>query len=433
MGIAERLFLQLAVILLAGRGAGLLLRPLRQPQVVAEMLAGLMLGPSLLGLVAPDLQESLFPGSRAIDVASGATAITHPSQTVLYAIGQLGLILAMFLVGMQLDTGMLRRHLRIAGRISAIGIAVPVIAGGLLGLRLATDVRLFPASTSRLQATLFLASAMAVTAFPVLARILVETGQAGSRIGTLALSAAAFDDAAAWTLLSLTLALSRDSGGDAAITLIGAAAYALGMATAGRRLLTRLEIEPLLTLSAVRLAMVIALLMGCAALTERLGVHAVFGAFIFGAAMPRGPLRIRLTDALEASTTTVLLPVFFVYAGLNTHIRLLSERALVGLAVGIILLAFLAKGGGCSLAMRASGASWRDAGALGSLMNARGLMELTLIAIGLEAGLITPSLYTILALMALATTMAAPPLFLWLHRPERVVVAPTANVRTNRA
>jgi Kef-type K+ transport system membrane component KefB len=351
--------------------------------------------------------------------AGGITVdIVHPSRTVLYAVGQLGLVLTMFLVGTQVDTRLLRHNARSAGWVSAMGITAPVIAGGAAGIALAGDDRLFPDDTSAAQSALFLASAMAVTAFPVLARILVETGQAGTRIGTLAISAAAFDDAVAWTLLALTLALAQGSSADAAVTLVGAALYAVGMATLGRRALARLRIGPERSLTPARLAVVLVVVMGCAALTERIGVHAVFGAFIAGAAMPRGAIPVRLMEALEQCTTVLLLPVFFVYAGLNTKVGLLREGTLLWLALGLIVLAFVSKGGGCTVAMRLSGASWRSSAALGSLMNARGLMELTLITIGLEFGLITPSLYAILALVAIITTMAAPPLFLWLERVE---------------
>jgi Kef-type K+ transport system membrane component KefB len=261
---------------------------------------------------------------------------------------------------------------------------------------------------------------MAVTAFPVLARILTDIGAAQTRIGTLAISAAAFDDAVAWTLLALTLALARDSASSAAVTLIGAAAYAAGMIVLIRPLLKRLNERSAIRLTPAGLAVVLAAVMLCAALTEQIGVHAVFGAFVAGAVLPRGQLVDQLRRFLEPITVMILLPVFFVYAGLKTRIGLLDEGSLAWIGLAIIVLAFVSKGGGCAIAMRLGGASYRESGAVGSLMNARGLMELTLISIGLERGLISPALYTILALMAVATTIAAPPLFLWLHRPESV-------------
>jgi Kef-type K+ transport system membrane component KefB len=420
MGVAELLFLQLAVILITGRAVGFVLRGLRQPQVVAEMVAGLILGPSLLGLIAPNLQHAIFPATQTVETAGLTATVQHPSTTILFAIGQLGIVLYMFLVGAQLDTRMLSSHISDAGRISLIGIVVPALTGGVLGLLLAGNHQLFPTTSSPGQAGLFLASAMAVTAFPVLARILTDIGAAQTRIGTLAISAAAFDDAAAWTLLALTLALARDSVGSAVVTIIGAAAYAAGMVVLIRPLLRRLNERSAIRLTPAGLAGVLVVVMLCAAFTEEIGVHAVFGAFVAGAILPRGLLVDQLRRFLEPMTVMILLPVFFVYAGLNTRIGLLDEGSLAWIGLVIIVLAFVSKGGGCAIAMRLGGASYRESGAVGSLMNARGLMELTLISIGLERGLISPALYTILALMAVVTTLAAPPLFLWLHRPESV-------------
>ena len=420
MGIAELLFLQLAVVLIAGRAVGFGLRFLRQPQVVGEMVAGLLLGPSLLGLLAPRLQQEIFPATQSVR-SGGVTAIVqHPSTAILFAIGQLGLVLYMFLVGAQLDTRMLAHHISDAGRVSLIGIVVPALAGGAVGIALAKNHRLFPATTSAGQAGLFLAAAMSVTAFPVLARILTDTGTAHTRIGILAISAAAFDDVAAWSLLALTLAMAKGSASGAAVTLVGAVAYAAGMIAIVRPVLRRLvERERSATpFTLGRLTGVLVIVMLCATLTEEIGVHAVFGAFVAGAVMPRGRLVEQIRQSFEPMTVTVLLPVFFVYAGLNTRIGLLGQGSLAWLGLGIIVLAFVCKGGGCLIAMRLGGASYREAGAIGALMNARGLMELTLISIGLQRGLISPALYTILALMAVATTVAAPPLFRWLHRPE---------------
>jgi Kef-type K+ transport system membrane component KefB len=420
MGIAEHLFLQLAVVLIVGRAVGFVLRFLHQPQVVGEMVAGLLLGPSLLGLLAPHLQHAIFPSTQSVRTGDVTAVVQHPSTAILFAIGQLGLVLYMFLVGAQLDTRLLAHHLSDAGRVSLIGIVVPALAGGAVGFALAENRRLFPATTSHGQAGLFLAAAMSVTAFPVLARILTDTGTAHTRIGTLAISAAAFDDAAAWSLLALTLAMAKGSASGAAVTLVGAVAYAAGMLAIVRPVLRRLIVreQTATPFTLGRLTGVLVIVMVCATLTEEIGVHAVFGAFVAGAVMPRGVLVDQLRRSLEPMTVTVLLPVFFVYAGLNTRIGLLGEGSLAWLGLGIIVLAFVSKGGGCSIAMRLGGASYRESGAIGALMNARGLMELTLISIGLQRGLISPALYTILALMAVATTVAAPPLFRWLHRPE---------------
>jgi Kef-type K+ transport system membrane component KefB len=418
MGIAGQLFLQLAVILVTGRCVGFALRRLRQPQVVGEMVAGLRLGPSLFGLLAPRLQEAIFPVTKTMTGSSGTITTAHPSTTVLFAVGQLGLILYMFLVGARLDTKALGVHRSDAGRISLTGIAFPAIAGATMGIAFANNEHLFPARISHGQAALFLASALAVTAFPVLARILTDSGAAQTRVGTLALSAAAFDDAVAWGLLALTLALAEGSSGGAIVTIAGTLLFVAFMVVIGRPILRRFDSAAGAALGSGQLIGLLVVMLGCAALTEWIGVHAVFGAFVAGAALPRGRLTERLTVMLEGTTVTILLPVFFVYAGLKTRIGLLDDWSMLWILAAIIFLAFACKGGGCLLAMRFGGASWREAGAVGALMNARGLMELTFISIALERGLITPTLYTMLALMALATTMAAPPLFAWLHQPE---------------
>lgn len=418
MSIAGQLFLQLAVIILAGRCVGAALRRLRQPQVVGEMVAGLMLGPSLLGLVAPQLQGALFPATEKMTVASSSVAIEHPSMSVLFAVGQLGLILYMFLVGARLDIRALGAHRTDAGRISMTGIALPALAGAALGIVFANNTRLFPTGVSHGQAALFLASALAVTAFPVLARILTDSGAAQTRIGTLALSAAAFDDAVAWGLLALTLALAEGSASGAVVTISGTLLFVAFMVLVGRPILRRFESATGSIPGSGPIIGLIVVMLGCAALTEWIGVHAVFGAFVTGAVLPRGRVTERLTAILEGTTVTILLPVFFVYAGLKTRIGLLDDWSSLWILALIIGFAFVCKGGGCLLAMRFGGASWREAGAIGALMNARGLMELTFISIALDRGLITPTLYTMLALMALVTTMAAPPLFAWLHRPD---------------
>jgi Kef-type K+ transport system membrane component KefB len=417
VGIAGLLFLQLALILATGRCVGFALRRLRQPQVVGEMVAGLMLGPSLFGVIAPALQRAVFPTTTN---ATGSVTTVHPSMTVLFAVGQLGLIVYMFLVGARLDTRALRAHIAEASRISLAGIAFPALAGAALGIALASNERLFPAGVARGEAALFLAAAMAVTAFPVLARILTDSGMAQTRIGTLALSAAAFDDAVAWVFLALTLALAEGSTGDAARTIVGTLVFVALTVGVGRPLLRRLVENAGPVLGGGHLVGVIVLLLGCAALTEWIGVHGVFGAFMIGAILPRGVLVERLAGVLEGTTVTILLPVFFVYAGLKTRIGLLDGWSMLWILAAVVTIAFVFKGGGCLLAMRFGGASWREAGAVGALMNARGLMELTFIAIALERNLITPTLFTMLALMALATTMAAPPLFAYLHRPDPV-------------
>jgi Kef-type K+ transport system membrane component KefB len=409
--LALHLFLQLAVILLACRLTGRALRFLGQPQVVGEMDAGILLGPSLLGLVAPGAREFLFPTTLTIAVGGETPDVVHPSMTILYALAQLGLVLYMFLVGLQLDRGLLLHHSRNAVSISVSGILVPVVMGGLLGAALATNSRLFPPEIAPWQTALFLASAMCITAFPMLARILHESGVAQTRVGTLALGAAAFDDAAAWCLLACVIATLSGSAGVAVLAIAGGGAYALAMIFIGRPLLRRFERTADGGVRGEVLATVLLILLLCAWITDWVGIHAVFGAFVLGAVMPRGAFAQGVQQSVENLTVTLLLPVFFVYSGLSTRMGVLIDPSLFWLAVGIIAVAFACKGGGCLLAARLAGSSWREATALGVLMNARGMMELILVNIARERGLITGELFTILVLMALVTTLIASPLF----------------------
>lgn len=406
--LAIHLFLQLTVILATCRVTGRLLRHLGQTQVVSEMVAGVLLGPSLLGLLSPEAQRFLFP--------SGA------SMSILYALSQLGLVLYMFLIGLELNTKLLAQHSRDAIIISLSGILAPVIMGGALGFMLAGNDRLFTGSILPWQAALFIASAVAITAFPMLARILHESGIAQTKIGTLTLSAAAVNDAAAWAFLACVIATVKANAMIAFLAIGGGALYAVAMVFLGRPLFRGFE-RVTLRDDGVRvetLAVLMLVLAFCAWITDLVGIYSVFGAFVCGAVMPRGRFSREVVERIEPLTVSLLLPTFFVYSGLNTRMNLLVEPSLLGVTVAVMLVAFLCKGGGCMLASRAVGAGWREAAAVGALMNARGLMELILVNIALERGLITTSLFTILVLMAIVTTLVASPLYHALYGRQEV-------------
>ena len=406
------LFLQLAVILISCRLVGKLLRYLGQPQVVGEMVAGVLLGPSLLGLLTPDGQRWLFP----VISQDGAT---HPSMAILYALSQVGLVLFMFLIGLELNVRLLNQHSREALAISLSGVLVPAVLGGFFGYLTGANSGLFASAIQPWQAAIFMASAMSITAFPVLARILYDAGHTQTRIGTLAISAAAVNDAMAWVLLACVIAAVKGSATIALLAAGGGLAYTLAMVFIGRplfrgfeRMTTRDEgVRP------ETLALALAILMACAWFTDLIGIYAVFGAFILGLVMPRGRFAEGVRRSVEPLTVSLLIPVFFVYSGLNTHLNLLVDSSLLGVAILTIIVAFACKGGGCLLAAKSVGATWRDSAAIGVLMNARGLMELMLANIALERGLITPAMFTILVLMAIVTTLAASPLYHLLYRP----------------
>ncbi|MFF4214146.1 cation:proton antiporter [Streptomyces sp. NPDC001796] len=408
--ISIRFFLQLTVILASCRLVGLLVRRMGQPQVVGEMIAGVLLGPSLLGLLFPHWQHKLFP--------------TGPSMTMIYVAAQVGLVLYMFLVGLEFDAGLIRHRVSSAVSISLSGIFAPLVLGALTALLLVHQGGTFFAEGVRSwQAMLFMGAAIAITAFPMLARIIFERRLTGTSLGTLALAAGATDDAISWCLLAVVLAVFKQDMLIAFLAIGGGIVYAVAVLTMGKRLLSRLgtKAEREGGVSPQILGLVLMLLMLAGWFTDYVGIYAVFGAFILGAAMPRGLFAERVRHALEPLVTNFLLPLFFVFSGLNTQIGLVNSPSRWGVALLVLVVSVMGKGVACWFAARLNGEPQREALALGSLMNARGLMELILLNIGLQAGLITPTLFTILVFMAIATTLMATPLFEYVYgrfRPQ---------------
>jgi len=395
------LLAQIVVVLLATRGVGYLFAQIGQPRVVGEMAAGLLLGPSLLGLVAPDLSATLFP----------AGSLGH-----LESLSQIGLILFMFLIGAELDLGELRRRGRTALFVSNAGIAVPFLLGALLALGL--HRQLSPPGVPVLHFALFVGTAMSVTAFPVLARILAESNLLGTRVGTVAIACAAVDDVVAWCLLAGVVLLVRAPRTGAALgwSLGGVVVFVLFMLLAARPLLARLRwMERERTaLTHDRLATLVLLAFASAWVTERLGLHSVFGAFLMGCVLPRDRRLARaLSESLDGAVL-LLLPLFFALTGLRTSVRLLDRPALWGIGLLILLVAVAGKFGGAMLASRLTGLDWREAAALGVLMNTRGLMELVILNVGLDVRVITPALFSMMVIMALVTTCMTTPLLSWL-------------------
>lgn len=412
--LSVRFFLQLAVILSTCRIVGVIGRKFGQPQVVSEMIAGVVLGPSLFGLIFPELQSQLFPKA---------------SLTIIYAVSQMGLVLYMFLIGVEFNADLIRKRLRAAASVSAAGILVPFTLGSLLAVPLLKDHRFFAAELSRWEAMLFLGAAMSITAFPMLARIIYECRLTGTPLGTLALAAGSMDDAAAWCILAVVLA-SFDANATIAVLAVGGGLiYAFFALTVIRPLMRPLGAlaERERGISPVVLSVVLMLLMLCAWFTDFVGIYAVFGAFILGLAMPRGTFGKDLQQKLEPLTTNFLLPLFFVYSGLNTRLGLVDSFYLWGIALAALAMACLGKGVACWLAARLNGETQRDALAIGTLMNARGLMELIILNIGLEKGVITPTLFTIMVMMAIVTTLMASPLFEFVYRRRTMPVAPAAE------
>ncbi len=395
-------FLQMAVILAACRVVGALARRLGQPQVVGEMIAGVFLGPSLLGFLFPDFQQHVFP---------------KESLKLLYVGAQLGVGLYMFLVGVEFDIYTFRARARSAASVSFAGMAAPFVLGAILAVFMVKLPGLFSSQATLLEAMLFLGAALSITAFPRLARIIYERGLTGTPLGTLALAAGAIGDAGAWCVLAIVLASFGAGPGVALRAIGGGIAYALFVLTIGRKLLVRLgaatEREGHLTPHL--LAFTLLFCMIGIWITDSIGIHAVFGGFILGIAMPRGLLARELQRQVEPFTVVFLLPMFFTFSGLNTRLDMVNTPQMLLIATTVILAACLGKGGACWVAARLHGEDNRTALAVGTLMNSRGLMELIIINIGLQRGVIQPALFSIMVLMAIVTTLMATPVFEWVY------------------
>ena len=388
-------FLQLAVIVATCRVVGWAAqRWLGQPQVVGEMIAGVLLGPSLLGWIAPGVEAALFPAE---------------SKKLLYVGAQLGVGLYMFLVGLTFDKREFGQSAGPAAAVSVGGMAAPFTVAAAMTPWLMSLPGLFAPGVGLAQAALFLGAAIAITAFPMLARIIHERGLAGTRLGTLSLSAGAIGDAGAWVVVALVLASLGAGAQTAWHAVLGGGLFALVMVTLAPRLLARLDRGG--PAGDGQLAWVLVLFLLSAFAMDGAGMHAVFGGFLLGTAMPRGPLAQSLRDKLEPVTTTLLLPMFFTFSGLNTQLQVLGRMDMIGATVAILLAAILAKGGASYLAARIAGETHDTAMGIGALMNARGLMELIIVNIGLSSHIIGQSLFAMLVLMAIVTTLMAAPLF----------------------
>jgi Kef-type K+ transport system membrane component KefB/nucleotide-binding universal stress UspA family protein len=388
---------------LIGRGA----RWLGQPLVIAEVLAGILLGPSLLGWLAPGAMEWLFPAS---------------SMSVLKMLSQVGLILFMFLIGLELDPKLLKGRGHASVVISHTSILVPFALGA--GAALWLYPRLSDASVPFSSFVLFMGVAMSITAFPVLARILTERRLLGSRVGAMTITCAAVDDVTAWCLLAFVVSIVRASDlMHAGLTTVLALLYIAFMLGLVRPFLARLgaRVANKEGLNQNGVALTLMMLLASAWATELIGIHALFGAFMMGAVIPKeGGLAQALAEKLEDVAVVLLLPLFFAFSGLRTQIGLLSTADHWVMCGLIILLACVGKFGGSAVAARLTGMRWREAGALGILMNTRGLMELIVLNIGLDLGVISPTLFTMMVVMALVTTFMTTPLLRWIYPPEEM-------------
>lgn len=395
--LAHVLLALAAITLLARIIGGVFKRFLGQPAVIGEIVAGILLGPSMLGAISPAAQEFLLPTAAA---------------PFLGILSKVGVVLFMFLVGLELDMQKIRNSTHATIAISHASILVPFLLGTTLALGIYRSY-----STSDVSFTafsLFLGVSLSVTAFPVLARILIDRGVQNSRLGTLALACAAVDDVTAWTLLAVVTAIASAEVAGAAWTIGFLVVYIVAMFLVVKPLTARFVIHEQRRqgpLSHTALAIVFVGLLLSAVATEAIGIHALFGAFLLGAILPHdGRLADGLRARLEDVVLVLFLPAFFAFTGMRTQIGLLDDAQDWTVCALIVLVATVGKLGGTLAAARLCGLGWRPSVALGVLMNTRGLMELIVLNVGLDLGVITPKVFTMLVIMALVTTFATTPI-----------------------
>lgn len=392
------LLLQMTVVLLVTVFCGWLARKLGQARVVGEIIGGIIIGPSVFGRFTPHWSAALFPPAsfNSFDILS-----------------TVGLILFLFLIGMELDYGQLYKQRATAVMASGMSIVFPFAMGALLAHSL--RIRFAPHGIGSVPFVLFLGISMSITAFPVLARIIEERNIQGTALGTTAIMCAAVDDVVAWTLLAIALALIGHDGGSASLPLrlLGLAAYLFLMIVVIRPLAAWLvkRMRTTTDLPLEMLGVVIAITLASAAATEAIGVHPLFGAFMAGVCFPRVERwQTAMRTKLDMLVSVLLLPLFFALTGMRTRLDLLSGSSVWFWAGIVLIAAVFGKMGGAALAARWNGQSWKDAAALGTLLNTRGLVELIVLNIAYNVGAFTPTLFTMLVVMALVTTMITTPI-----------------------
>lgn len=411
------LILQLFLILALSRLMGWVFRFFRQPQVMGEMIAGIMLGPSVFKAIAPHTWAAVFPADGGY----------------LNVLSQIGVIFFLFLIGLELDPKLLRNRGHSAVIISHVSIVAPFVLGAILSLYLFPRVFIQSPRMNFTSVALFMGAAMSITAFPVLARILTERNLHRTPIGAVAITCAAVDDVTAWCMLAFVVGVARANGlGPGLATAGWSVLYVLIMFFVVRPFLRRLQLvyDRQGRLSQPVVAAVFLLTLASSFITEHIGIHALFGAFLMGAMMPKGTKFVAaLTEKLEDFTVIFLLPIFFAYTGLRTEIGLLNSPSLWVDTGLIIFVACLGKFGGSAVAGRACGMSWTESSVIGILMNTRGLMELVILNIGLQEGVIPPTVFAMMVLMALVTTALTTPVLHWLfpHQLPSVAAAGEAS------
>jgi Kef-type K+ transport system membrane component KefB len=393
---------QIVIIMIFARVSGVFFRKLGQPTVIGEIIAGILLGPSLFGLVLPDLHSYLFSSEQV---------------EVLETLSQVGLILFMFVIGMEIDLGFIRKKAQSALLISHASIFFPFLLGMILAFQIYPEYA--PPGVRFYQFSLFLGIAMSITAFPVLARILHEKGLTKTSLGSMAIACAAFDDLTAWILLAMIIALVQTTGFVGVVfTIFLTIVYGLIMFFLVQPFLKRLS-EIYVSrenLTKTAMAIVFAFLFASALVTELIGIHALIGAFFAGVVMPSDQrLKNLISERIDYIALVFLLPLFFAYTGMRTDLGELANFSLITILFWILVLAIIGKFVGSSLAARSVGMDWKDSLSLGTLMNTRGLMELIVLNIGYQLGILTPALFSAFVVMTLVTTLLTGPTLSWIQ------------------
>lgn len=391
------LLLQVLTIIIVSRLLGFLFKKMGQPMVIGEIIAGIALGPSLLGLYLPEVSEFIFP---------------KHSLGSLQVLSQIGLILFMFIIGMELNLNVLKNKAHEAVVISHASIVIPFTLG--VGFAYFIYTAFAPEGIEFVSFGLFLGISMSITAFPVLARIIQERGMQKSRVGAMAITCAAADDITAWCLLAAVIAIVKAGSFVSSIfTIILAIGYVFLMVKVARPFLVKIgeRIESRRRVGSSAMVIFFLTLLISSYITEVIGIHALFGAFMAGTIMPINP-RIRgiLIDRIETVTLVLLLPIFFVITGLRTEIGLLDSKYLWAVTAMIIVVAVLGKFGGSMLAAKYVGQSWKESLTIGALMNTRGLMELVVLNIGYDLGVLNAEIFAMMVIMALVTTFMTGPM-----------------------
>ncbi|MDT8909552.1 cation:proton antiporter [Amycolatopsis sp. PS_44_ISF1] len=399
---APAFFLAVVVILAVCRLVGALAVKIGQPPVVGEMVSGVLLGPSLLGLVLPGVQAALFPDTV---------------RMLLYLGGQIGLVIYMFGAGCEFRVGAVKGSVKSVVAVSAAGTVVPLGLGIGVSVLGASWVGILEPGVSPAVSAAFVGVAIAITAFPMLARIITERGLGRTRFGSLALACGALDDVLAWVLLAVVLGLHAGSAGPVVTAVGGGILFALLVWLVVRRVLARTMTGPRVSADQ-RLLVTAVLLFAAAWFTDVIGLYAVFGAFVLGIAFPRGEASDAVLAKFMPIGRIVFLPLFFTYSGLNTRFALLADPGLLAYAVVVVVVAVIGKLGASWGAARLAGEPQPIALRVGVLVNARGLMQLIALNVGLQAGIVSPSLFTVLVLVALVTTMMTAPVLSWLDRRD---------------